>query len=452
MKVAILGYGVEGSAAYKYWRALGDDITIFDDKSVEVPEGAVLEVGANWQLEDFDLIVRSPGIRPDRLPANANVTSVVREFMARCPAPIIGVTGTKGKGTTSTLIAKMLEAAGCTVHLGGNIGRPALEFLDQVKPPDWVVLELSSFQLIDVTESPQIGVCLMIVPEHLNWHSDMVEYVAAKANLFRFQKPQDTAVYNAANSYSIEIAQVSKGSKIPYLVSPYKPVTTGYGSGKLNSGSIPDKIQQSLGSYIERDQIIFQDTPICSTHEVGLIGRHNLENICAAVAAVYPIVQDSKPLAEVIKTFKGLEHRLELVGEMGGVGYIDDSFSTTPETAIAAIKSFQQPKILILGGSDKGSDYTELAKVITASNVKQVVAIGDMAEKIVENLHKQSFQAVTTGETTMKGIVQSTRNISKPGDVVLLSPACASFGLFKDYKDRGNQFKAAVQVLASAEQ
>lgn len=424
MKVAILGYGIEGQAAYKYWHALGDEITIFDDKLVAVPDGANFQQGPDWQLEDFDLIVRSPGIRPERIPAGAIVTSVVREFMAKCPAPIIGVTGTKGKGTTSTLIAKMLEAAGKTVHLGGNIGLPGLEFLDQVKPEDWVILELSSFQLMDITQSPHIGVCLMIVPEHLNWHKDMAEYIEAKGNLFRFQVAGDAAVYNATNDYSTQIAQLSKGTKLPYL----------------------DK----AGAYIENNEIKFQDTIICKASKVGLIGPHNLENVCAAVAAAYPIVNDPAPLATAIKEFKGLEHRLEMVGEIGQITYIDDSFSTTPEAAIAAIKSFAHPKILILGGSDKGSDYAELAKTVAASNVREVVAIGDTAGRITSSLEASGFHRYHTGDTKMYDIVQSAKQHAQPGDVVLLSPACASFGLFKSYKERGDQFKASVLGPASA--
>ena len=421
MKVAILGYGIEGKVAYDYWQALGNDVTIFDDNAIKVPAGAKLQVGLDWQLGDFDLIVRSPGVRPDRIPQGIKVTSVVREFIAKCPAPIIGVTGTKGKGTTTTLITKMLEAAGKTAHLGGNIGRPALEFLDQVKTGDWVVLELSSFQLLDATQSPQIAVCLMIVPEHLNWHPDMTEYVEAKGNIFRFQKPQDTAIYNARNKYSSQIAQLSEGTKLPYL--------------------------DEAGAYVKDDQIFFQDTSICKTGEVDLLGAHNLENVCAAVAAVYPLIKDAASLAKAIREFKGLEHRLEVAGLVDGITYVDDSFSTTPETTIAAINSFDQPKVLILGGSDKGSDYTEMARFITDANVRHVIAIGDMATKISRALQAADYDAITTGPTDMTQIMKAAGEVAKSGDVVLLSPACASFGLFKDYKERGNQFKQAVQAL-----
>lgn len=424
MKVAIVGYGVEGKSLFNYFNKPENQLVILSDHPVpDAPDIEVRLGEENWHLEAFDLVAATPSVRRDRLTKAKQITSVIREFMPRCPAPIIGITGTKGKGTTTTLIAKILEAAGKQVFVGGNIGTPPLDFLDKIEPQDYAVLELSSFQLMDIDRSPQTAVCLMIAPEHLNWHADMDEYVQAKANIFRFQKPGDLAVYNAQNHYSTEIAGLSKGIKLPYL--------------------------DQLGVHIDGEVIKFQDTVICQVSDVALIGRHNLENVCAAVAATWRIVgENPAPILEAIKSFTGLEHRLELAGVIDGVEYYDDSFSTTPETAIAAIQAFAQPKLLILGGSDKQSNYRELAKTVASSNIRSVIVIGEMADQITSDLKAAGFDYIIEGPTTMTEIVQTAKASARPGDVVLLSPACASFGLFRDYKDRGDQFKQIVKSIS----
>ncbi len=440
MKVAILGYGVEGREAYIWWgKKNGHDCTIFDENpDLEVPEGVKLVSGSDWKLDGYDLLVRSPGIRPDRLPEGANVTSVMKEFMAKCPAPIIGVTGTKGKGTTCSLIFYMLREAGKCPHIGGNIGYPPLLFLEEVWPTDYVVLELSSFQLMDLTQSPQVAVCLMIVPEHLNWHPGMGEYTEAKANIFKFQSKTDKAVFNAKNQYSKQIAQLSKGAKIPYL----------------------DK----GGAWVDGEVIRYGKQEVCKVSDVALLGPHNLENICAAITAVWDIIGDPEPIRKAISGFTGLEHRLELVVETDGVRYYNDSFSTTPETAIAAIQAFNEPKVLILGGSDKGSDYTALAAEVADANIKQVILIGDSGNskhssaspKLAESLKVQGVKnvksLVRSGGATMDEVVEQAAKLAKAGDVVLLSPACASFDMFTGYKQRGEQFRQAVAKLAAIEQ
>lgn len=424
MKVAILGYGIEGKVAYDYWRAHGDDVTIFDDKPVQVPEGAQFQLGPDWQLEGFDLIVRSPGTRPDRIPTDAKTTSVVREFMNKCPAPVIGVTGTKGKGTTTTLITKMLAAAGKTVHIGGNIGLPALAFLDKVKPDDWVVLELSSFQLMDATKSPQVAVCLMIVPEHLNWHRDMDEYVQAKANIFKFQKPSDQATYNANNMNSAAIGSISPGKKLPYY--------------------------DVRGAYVEGGQVMFQDKVICAVSDVGLLGLHNLDNVCAAVAAVYPIVGDAIPLARAIKEFKGLEHRLELVRELDGVKYYNDSFAANPLSTIAALNAVVEPKVVIIGGFDRDLDLAELAAALGQhkEDLRKILVIGAAGERVGGVLRANkidNFEILIDKE--MSVIVKKASELAQKGDAILLSPGFASFDMYKNFEERGNDYKEAVGKL-----
>ena len=432
MKVAIIGFGLEGKAAYKYWKDKAD-ITICDQNQVDVPKGVKAQLGNNYlaDLSRFDLIVRSPFVKPsDLIRANDNIkdkiTSNTNEFFKVCPTSnIVGVTGTKGKGTTSTLIAEMIKAGGKTVHLGGNIGLPALDLLDEgIAIDDWVVLELSSFQLVDCTYSPVIGVCLMVVSEHLDWHPEIDDYFNAKTQLFRHQTSDDVAVYYAENENSVRIASTSKGWKIPFFDDP--------------------------GAVIKNGNVHIAGTDVCPVKEIKLRGSHNLQNVCAAVTALWQINRDPKPIRRVLGSFTGLEHRLEFAGNINGALYYDDSFGTTPETAIVAMESFKEPKIVILGGSDKGADYTELAKAVASSKVRKVVLIGDQGPRIELALRNSGFNDFVNGGARMEEIINTVKSLTEPGDVVLLSPACASFDMFDNYKDRGDQFKQAVRASQSA--
>ncbi|MGC1177338.1 MAG: UDP-N-acetylmuramoyl-L-alanine--D-glutamate ligase [Candidatus Saccharimonadales bacterium] len=434
MNIAILGYGAQGQSAHEYWRD-GNEITICDrNEALKVPDGARTQLGAAYlsNLNQFDLIVRSPGVHPEEIvKANSptvlkKVTTVTNEFFQVCPTKnIIGVTGTKGKGTTSTLIAKILEADGRRVHLGGNIGTPPLELLkNDIKADDWVVLELANFQLIDLKYSSHIAVCLMISPEHLDWHADSEAYYEAKTQLFRYQTAADIAIYYADNEISKQIADSSSAEKIPYMTPP--------------------------GAAVNGDKIMIDDQIICAASELKLLGKHNWQNVCAAVTAIWQVTQNIAAIRSVLTTFSGLEHRLELVRELDGTRYYDDSFGTTPETAIVALQAFAEPKVIILGGSDKGADYTELARTVAKSNVREALLIGEQAERIKEALMQVSFTNTMPGGTTMTEIVTTAREQAQSGDVILLSPACASFDMFKNYKDRGEQFKIAVQALAKS--
>lgn len=431
MKIAILGFGLQGRSAYEYW-INGNEITICDENSnLVTPEDTQSKLGPSYLhgLEHFDLIVRSPSVHPNDIAARNSpeilekVTTVTNEFFKVCPSKnIIGVTGTKGKGTTSSLIAKMLEADGKRVHLGGNIGTPPLDMLKVgIQPGDWVVLELANFQLIDLKYAPRIAVCLMVVPEHLDWHSDSDEYFAAKSQLFRYQKADDYAIYYAKNEVSEKIASASGGQKVPYMKEP--------------------------GASVDDGNIVISGQAICPVSELKLLGQHNWQNACAAVTAVWQITQNADVMRSVLTTFSGLEHRLEFVRELDKVRYYNDSFGTTPETAMVAIQAFGQPKVVILGGSDKGADYSQLAKVVADGHVRKAVLVGEQAERIEKALAAAGFTDVTPGGQTIDDIIAIARNEARPGDVVLLSPACASFDMFKNYKDRGEQFKKIVLAL-----
>jgi UDP-N-acetylmuramoylalanine--D-glutamate ligase len=434
MKIALIGYDTEGKASYEYYAAAGHDVTICDQNpAVEVPAGVATQLGDNYlqDLARFDVIVRTAGLHPDKI-LNANptvadkITSCTNEFMEVSPCRnMIGVTGTKGKGTTSSLIAAMLQAAGKRVHIGGNIGVPALSLLkDDIGPEDWIVLELSSFQLIDIKHSPRLAACLMVVPEHLDWHASLEEYVSAKQNLFRRQTADDVAVYYADNERSTEIASAGLATKIPYFRLP--------------------------GAVIRDNNIVMNEQVICGASEVRLRGAHNLQNICAALTVVWQITQDVEALRQTLTTFAGLEHRLELVRTVNSVSYYDDSFGTTPETATVAIEAFAEPKVVILGGSDKGASYDALAQTVASTSIRKALVIGDQAARMQAALEAAGFTNYEPGGDSMPEIVAKAALVAEPGDVVLLSPGCASFGMFKNYKDRGNQFKTAVQSLAAA--
>lgn len=432
MKVAVLGLGVEGVSSVRHWQKAGHDVTVCDQNpEIEVPEGASSQLGPDYlkNLDQFDVIVRTAGMQPGKIVAANSpeildkVTSATNEFYRLCPTRnIIGVTGTKGKGTASTLIYEMLKAAGETVHLGGNIGIAALDLLDNdIQPDDWVVLEQSSFQLIDQKYSPHIGVCLMVVPEHLDWHEDLEEYIAAKQQMFINQSSDDIAIYYADNENSESIASGGDGQLIPYMRAP--------------------------GALVQDGKVMIGKTEICDIWEIKLRGEHNQQNICAAVTAVWQVVQDAAACKHVITHFGGLEFRLEFIHEVDGVQYFNDSFGTTPETAIVAIKAFEQPKVVILGGSDKGASYDELAKTVASGNVRKVVLIGKTAPAIKSALEKAGYADTVDGGTTMEQIVQTARSVAAYGDVVLLSTACASFDMFKSYKHRGQEFTAVVNQL-----
>lgn len=427
MKVAIAGFGLEGISNFNYWSKLGADITIFDEKqpTQEVPAGVSIVVGQDTftKINGFDLVIRTAGLRPDKIKTDDRVWSSTNEFFEKCPAPIIGVTGTKGKGTTASLIAQMLSNDEKNVHLLGNIGVPALDILPTIKSDDIVVFELSSFQLWDLTRSPETAVVLMIEPEHQDVHSSMEEYVNAKSNIAKFQTEDDLIIYHPNNPFSAKVAENSKARKMQYM----KP----------------------SGAYVIGGQIVIGDIAVALSQEVGLIGEHNLENICAAITAAWRYTKNITAIQSAIKTFKGLPNRLEFVKEVRGVKFYNDSYSSAPGATIAAIKSFSEPEVLICGGFDRGLDYSELALSISLQkNIKKVLLMGQTKTSIADHLAKVGFLNFELLDgNDFKGFIQIAKDAAEPGDIVVLSPGCASFDMFKDFNDRGNQFKKIVEEL-----
>ena len=433
MKIAIAGYGLEGEENYKYWAAQAEhDISIVDESNTPLhtlPEGVptILGPGAFEKLQGFDMVIRTAGLAPYKIKTDGKIWSATNEFFEKCPAKIIGVTGSKGKGTTASMIAAIFEAAGRNVHLVGNIGVSAIEALDQIGSEDIVVYELSSFQLWDLERSPHGAVVLFIEPEHLNVHTSMEDYVNAKGHIRLHQTTDDILVYHPTNRYAHQIAELAKGGK------------------KIRYAVAED------GGVYDRDGLFLQNAEIiCPTDAVQVIGAHNIENACAAITLVqaYDPTVTVDEIEKGLRSFNGLPHRLKFVREVDGVRYYDDSIATTPSAAIAALRSFDQPKIIILGGSSKGSDFSSLAQELLRHDV-HVLLIGDEAPTIAGACDIAGFTKYETIDNPdMTKIVTRARELAAPGSVVLLSPSSASFGLFKDYADRGNQFIAVVEKLS----
>lgn len=426
MKIAIAGYGVEGASNYRYYAAdTENEITIVDQHqpAFDIPEGVLTIVGEDVfsNLYGFDRIIRTASLSPSKIKTDGVVWSATSEFFSKCPSPIIGVTGSKGKGTTASLIAGIFRAAGKRVWLVGNIGIAPLDVLEDVRSDDIVVYELSSFQLWDIQTSPHIAVVLFIEQEHLDVHDDMADYVNAKANITRYQTSDDILVYNRANQYAKIIAEHSQAQTVAY--------------------------PSMQTAHVENEAFYYGEQLICSVDALQLIGKHNQENACAAIDAVWTMVRDPKIIEKGLRSFSGLPHRLKFVREVEGVRYFDDSIATTPSSAIAALRALDGPKVIILGGSSKGSDFNELALELTRHDVRALL-IGSEAHRIAKSCQAVGFKDYEIlHEPTAESIVRHAQSVAQPDSVVLLSPASASFGLFKNYIDRGEQFVAAVEAL-----
>ena len=458
MRVAILGFSdqeqSESLPIYRYFKAKGAEISAFywgeprlpdDVHKIKIDKNAVID-----NLSGFDLIVRGPAIHPRQVTSDTPITSLTDIVVKESPSKnIIGVTGTKGKGTTSTLVTKLLEAQGRKVWLGGNIGKPLLDDLKEIQADDWVVLEMSAGQLITFSGRVHIAVCLMVVPEHLDWHTDMQEYINAKTNLFSHQTADDVAIYFASNATSVGIASHSSGKKVPYYKKP--------------------------GAFVRDDGMIVvgdKELEVIHKSEVKLLGEHNLQNICAALTAVHEAAGSLDPFDSstgvdllrvnpepvewidkakaVLHSFSGLEHRLELVRELQGVKYYDDSFAATPDSAIVALEAIPGKKVIILGGFDRNLPIEHLAKAVKehSADLLKAVLIGVSAERLAKELDGVRFDNYAIpGAKTMSEVVSSANEFAKPGSSVVLSPGFTSFDMFKNFVDRGDQFKDVVNQL-----
>ena len=448
-KVAIIGLGVRNLPLIDYLYKLGSEITLFNNKPIEQLDKNVLDkiyeyklkfsFGENYlnKLVGFDVIFRSPSCRPDtpqieeEVKRGALLTSEIELVLEMCPGTTIGVTGSDGKTTTTSLIYEILKENNYKCYLGGNIGIPLFTKLGEMKPEDFVVLELSSFQLMTMKVSPQVAVITNVTPNHLDIHKSYDEYKEAKANIFKNQTENDLLVLNYDNDITRNFAKEAIGSTV-YFSS----------KEKLENGIIVDgETIKDCESGLRRH--------ILNAKNTKLRGIHNAENMCAAIAAtkrfVTPEVQ-----AKAISNFAGVEHRLEFVKEIKGAKWYNDSIASSPTRTIAGLKSFDENIVLIAGGYDKHLDYTPIAKPII-ENVGSLILLGQTANKIYSavtyELKFSDKKLPIYKVNTLEEAVEKANEISKKGDVVLFSPASASFDMFKNFAERGNKFKQIVNKL-----
>ena len=444
---AVLGIGVSNTTLVELLCRSGVHVIACDRKDREKlgdaaarleTLGAELRLGADY-LKDIaaDVIFRTPGMRPD-LPellaareGGSVVTSEMQIFFEVCPCPIIAVTGSDGKTTTTTLIAELLKAAGRTVWLGGNIGHPLLAEADRIAPGDYAVVELSSFQLLDMTRSPHIAVLTNLAPNHLDVHRDMEEYVAAKKNIFLHQSAGDTAIFNLDNDVTRRLSAEAVGRV--RLFSRREAVADG---AFVRDGAI------WLRNADEERRVL-------EVADIRIPGQHNVENYCAAVAAVDGLVPD-EAVSRVARAFVGVEHRIELVRERRGVRWYNDSIASNPTRTIAGLRSFDRKVILIAGGYDKHIPFAPLAPEIV-EHVKLLILCGATAEAIravVTQYEGYRGEPEIVECRSLQEAVDLAAARAADGDVVTLSPACAAFDQFANFMERGRAFKAMVRALA----
>ncbi|HMR55282.1 MAG TPA: UDP-N-acetylmuramoyl-L-alanine--D-glutamate ligase [Candidatus Doudnabacteria bacterium] len=450
-KVAVLGFGHEGQALVRYFSKHGIPVSVHDAKKhseINATQSKMVSeyklqthFGENYldNLSEMEVVFKSPGINlSDQFKNTLRekeifLTSQTAWFFKHCPSKIIGITGTKGKGTTSSLLFEMLTAGNLSnkVYLTGNIGKESpLDFLDQTTSDDFIVFELSSFQLEGLEQSPNIGICLMVTEDHLDYHPSLDLYHQAKQSITKFQGTDDIAIYNIDYPASKSIGVLGKGQK--FEISKSKAI--------------------SLGARIDlqTEQIIITTNSNAVKIDVKnriIRGKHNLENIAAASLAATILGVSNEVITQTIQNFSGLPHRLELTGEFDGIKFYDDSIATNPDTALAGLAAFSEPVTLLLGGANKGLDYTNLiSKISQCENLKAVVCFGQVGELLYSALNDSGFQKSLEGPfLNFDEAVKSAISVSTKGDVVLLSPAATSFDMFNSYSERGDAFKQLVK-------
>jgi len=436
-KIAVLGLGVSNRPLVRLLLSFGCDVTGCDRTDREKMDAEVLELerlGCKLRLGEgyldalqADLVFRTPGMHPGN-PAivalkqrGAEITSEMEVFFEVCPCRILAVTGSDGKTTTTSLIAAMLRAEGKKVWLGGNIGTPLLPSCQEISPEDIAVVELSSFQLMDMRRSPAVAVVTNLAPNHLDVHKDMEEYVEAKKNIFRFQSSSDTLILNADNAITDSFTGIGRTLRF-------------------------SRQKQANGLWLNGDTLCRGQTPVLKTSDILLPGVHNIENYMAAILAVEGLVTD-ETVRQVARTFGGVEHRIELVRIKDGVRFYNDSIASSPSRTIAGLRSFREKVILIAGGYDKNIPYDELGPEI-CQHVKKLFLNGVTAEKIrgaVERCVGEKPEIYSCGD--FASAVQAAADAAREGDVVLMSPASAAFDQFKNFMVRGDFFKKLVMEL-----
>ncbi|MBQ7063742.1 MAG: UDP-N-acetylmuramoyl-L-alanine--D-glutamate ligase [Firmicutes bacterium] len=444
--VSVIGIGVSNRPLIDMLLAAGAHVVARDRNPVDHPEeltsrGVKLLTGPDY-LSDLheELIFKTPGMRfdiPELMEARAQgslVTSEMEVFFALCPTKrTIAVTGSDGKTTTTTLIAKMLQAGGYKVFLGGNIGNPLLPQVGEIGPDDFVVLELSSFQLHTMRQSPHIAVMTNITPNHLDVHKSYQEYIDAKRNIYLYQGPDDTLILNRGNAVTASFAPEAAGRVLDFSY-----------EGSTDNGIMLDHGVLTL----VREGV---HMPLFPAEDIVIPGHHNVENYMAAILAVSPYVPP-EAMADVARTFGGVEHRLQLIRTLDGVRYYNSSIDSSPNRTIAALSVFKQKIILICGGKDKGIPYDDLASPLL-EHVKMLLLTGYTAPKIEKALLDECARRGIENPIPIyhydeyPDLVRAAHDLAQPGDIVLLSPASTSFDRFKNFMERGNTFARLVNEL-----
>ena len=445
-KATVIGLGREGISLVRFLARRGAEITVSDMKTAEQLKGSLaqieglpvnLSLGGN-RIEDTvkaDIVFVSPGVPLDIPPLVAMlqrgipISSSTVLFFQLCPAPIVGITGSSGKTTTTALVGDIFKEAGRDVFVGGNIGLPLLDKLPEITSNSWVVLELSSFQLILMEQSPHAATITNITPNHLDMHPSMEHYIWAKQNILRYQTARDFAVLNHDDPLMRSIA-ADCPSQVVFCSQTHE----------LEPDSAFLRGEQIVTRYGGREEAIL------STKDIKLLGRHNVDNVLTACALATVCGIEAKPIARAAVSFKGVEHRLELVMHINGIAYYNDSIATTPDRTIAGLRSFSQPVILLAGGRDKHLPMEIMSEVV-AERCKSVILYGEAAHSFEEALSAQPGHPHILFSPSFAEAVNTAHRLAVAGDVVLLSPACASFDLFTDFEERGREFKRLVASL-----
>ena len=442
-RVFICGIGKNNLPVIHQFLRAGAQVTACDKRTKEqlgetatelLSAGVDLHLGEGYLDDlDADLILRTPGMKPylsefdDARKRGIHVTSEMELFFELCEAPIYAVTGSDGKTTTTTVVAGLLDAAGIKTFVGGNIGRALLPYVGDIRPQDAAVVELSSFQLTNMSQSPHVGVVTNVAPNHLDWHTDMDEYIEAKRNLVAHQTAADRAILNADNAITDAFSDSCSGQV--WQFSRRHPVSRGCW---LNDEGY---IVVSEGGT---------DTTVMHCEDIRIPGVHNIENYMAAIAAVWGIVPPTA-IQQFAKAFGGVEHRCELVRERAGVRWYNDSIGSSPSRTIAGLHAFKQKVIMIAGGYDKHIPYTPLGPV-AAEKVKAAILLGATADAIEESIRACSDLPIIR-VIDMAEAVEKAATISQEGDIVFMSPASASFDMYPNFEVRGNHFKELVNAL-----
>ena len=437
-KVSVIGIGVSNMPLIRFLTKFGACVTARDkkereaiaEKAAELESMGVTLVCGEKYLDGIsdDIIFKTPGMRPDNpylleaAEKGSVLTSEMELFFELCPCRIFAVTGSDGKTTTTTLIYNILKQAGYTCYLGGNIGRPLIGDIEKIKESDMAVLELSSFQLFSMKKSANTAVVTNLSPNHLDWHKNMAEYEEAKKNVYKFQNENDTLIVNYDNEITRRMYGEAKGKAVYF--------------------SRKEKIGVYAADGIVRDE---NGAEIMKVSDIKLPGNHNLENYLAAAAATKDFVSYDD-IKEVARNFSGVEHRIELFREFNGLKFYNDSIASSPTRTLAALNSFSQKLIMISGGYDKKIPFDTIGKPVQ-EKVKELVLVGATAEKIKTAVENAGSDTHITVCRSFEEAVQTAYGYAKEGDIVILSPMCASFDLFDNFMQRGNRFKELVNRL-----